>query len=371
MSQHDLSLSGLIVDTNENCHAPDWEVSLQNPHRQNRNMASTQETLLRQWTMLRMVPRYPQKATARDLTDRLQAEDFPVSKRTVERDLLELSAAFPLALDDREKPYGWSWQKDAPAFDLPGLGNHEALTMMLVEQHLGALLPGSTMDVLAPYFKAARQHLMALPKSRHVNSWLNKVRTVPPSQPLLSPKIKPEVQHAVSEALLADRQLEISYKRRGESKPVGYRIHPLALVQRGGLIYLYSRIFDYEDTRILVMHRIESATLLDQPTEYPAGFNIDDEVSKGRFGFGDGSMIKLKAIFTNASGEHLYETPLSRDQVIEVSGDDRLCVSATVADTPQLIWWLLAMGEGAEVVEPLSLRAKIATTVRCMMENYK
>lgn len=371
MSRHDLSLLGLNVATNENCHAHGREVSLQNPHRQNRNMASTQETLLRQWTMLRMIPRYPQKVTARDLTERLQAEDFPVSKRTIERDLLELSTAFPLALDDREKPYGWSWQKDAPAFDLPGLGNNEALTMMLVEQHLGALLPGSTMDVLAPYFKAARQHLMAIPKSRQVNSWLNKVRTVPPGQPMLSPKIKPEVQHAVSEALLADRQLEISYKRRGESKPVEYRIHPLALVQRGGLIYLYTRIFDYEDTRILVMHRIESASLLDQPTEYPVGFNIDDEISKGRFGFGDGSLIKLKAIFTVASGEHLYETALSRDQQIEASGDDHLIVTATVADTPQLIWWLLAMGEGVEVVEPLSLREKITATIRSMMENYQ
>lgn len=216
-------------------------------------MPSNHETLHRQWHMLRHIPRYPHKITAKDLKKKLDAEDFNISKRTVERNLQELSFAFPLALDDREKPYGWSWQKDAPAFDLPGLGNNEALTMMMVEQHLSTLLPATTMDVLAPYFKAARQHLTAIPKAQHVRSWLNKVRTVPPNQPLIAPRIKPEVQHVVSDALLADRQLQIQYRRRGDVKPVEYLIHPLALIQRGGLIYLYVRIFNYEDTKTLAL----------------------------------------------------------------------------------------------------------------------
>jgi predicted DNA-binding transcriptional regulator YafY len=334
-------------------------------------MPSNHETLLRQWQMLRWIPRYPGKITATQIKGKLDAEDFVVTKRTVERDLNDLSLAFPLCVDDRSRPHGWSWQKDAPAFDLPGLGNNEALTMMMVEQHLTTLLPAATLDVLAPNFKAARQHLTAIPKSRHIRSWLNKVRTVPPSQPLLSPKIKPEVQHAVSEALLADLQLEISYRRRGETKPVDYRIHPLALIQRGGIIYLYVRIFNYEDTRMLVMHRIESAMLLDESTEYPEGFNIDDEVNKGRFGFGEGNMLQLQAIFSPESGEHLYETSLSKDQKIEEQSDGSLKITATVADTAQLRWWLLALGAGVEVIEPISLREEIAGIARSMMAKYQ
>lgn len=331
---------------------------------------SSHETLLRQWQMLRHIPRYPHKITARDLKEKLDVEDFNVSKRTVERDLLDLSLAFPLALDDREKPYGWSWQKDAPAFDLPGLGNNEALTMMMVEQHLSTLLPATTMDVLAPYFKAARQHLTAIPKGQHVRSWLNKVRTVPPNQPLVAPRIKPNVQRAVSEALLADQQLQIQYHRRGDTRPVEYRIHPLALIQRGGLVYLYVRIFDYEDTKTLALHRIESATMLGESTHYPAGFNIDDEVAKGRFGFGNGNMICLKARFSRERGEHLFETPLSKDQAIEEQEDGDLLVTAPVADTSQIRWWLLALGDGVEVIEPPTLRTEIMEMIRRMARNY-
>ena len=333
-------------------------------------MSSNHETILRQWQMLRYIPRYPHKISARELKEKLDSENFTVSKRTIERNLMDLSATFPLALDDRDKPYGWSWQKDAPAFDLPGLGNSEALTMMMVEQHLNTLLPATTLEVLEPYFKAAKQHLKTLPKAQQVSSWLNKVRTVSPNQPLLPPKIRPEVQHAVSEGLLMDRQLQITYRRRGDPKTAQYRIHPLALIQRGGLVYLAVCINDHHDTRTLALHRIETVTILKESSQYPAEFNIDDEIAKGRFGFGDGTMITLKAKFRHGCGDHLFETPLSKDQKVEELPDGNLLLTATVASTPQLSWWLLALGDGAEVIEPLKLRDEIRSSIQRMVKIY-
>lgn len=334
-------------------------------------MPSNHETLLRQWQMLRWIPRYPGKITATQLKEKLDAEDFNVTKRTVERDLIDLSLAFPLTVDDRSKPHGWSWQKDAAAFDLPGLANNESLALAMVEQHLATLLPASTLSALAPYFKAAKQHLSAIPKAAHMRTWPDKVRTVPPTQPLIAPTIKPEVQQAVSEALLYDRQLLIGYRKRGQTKASELRVHPLALVQRGGLIYLLTRIFDYEDMRTLALHRITSATMLDEAIQPPDGFNIDEEIAKGRFGFGDGSMIKLKALFRHESGEHLFETPLSKDQHIDEMPDGSMLVTATLADTPQLTWWLLGMGDGVEVLEPLELRSKLAQIVQEMCRTYQ
>ena len=333
-------------------------------------MALQHDTLLRQWHMLRHIPRYPLKITARDLKDKLGLDGFNITKRTVERDLLELSSTFPLALDDREKPYGWSWQKDAPSFDLPGIGNNEALTMVMVEQHLSNLLPASTIDVLKPYFKSAHQHLTATLKAHDVNSWLNKVRTVQPNQSLLAPKIKSDLQRTVSEALLTDKQLKIKYRRRGESKLVEYRIHPLALIQRGGLIYLYVRINDYDDIKILALHRVESAELLSKPTQYPDGFDIEKEIAKGRLDFGSGETITLEVKFTEAAGEHLFETPLSLDQNITEAEDGFLMVTATIPNTPQLLWWLLGFGAGVEVISPASLRKHIAETITKAAKTY-
>lgn len=104
-------------------------------------MATDRETLLRQWQMLRMIPRFPSKITAKTLHEKLASENFTVTKRTVERDLQSLSESFPILSDERDMPYGWSWSKDAKVFDVPGLSNSEALTFKLVEQHLKPLLP--------------------------------------------------------------------------------------------------------------------------------------------------------------------------------------------------------------------------------------
>jgi len=331
-------------------------------------MASNHETLLRQWQMLGYLPRYPAKITASILKDKLDSEQFSVSKRTIERDLMELSLVFPLALDSRSKPYGWSWQKDAPAFDLPGLSNNESLTLMLFEQNLRQLTPTSTLEVMEPYFKAARQRLSKLEDVGKIR-WIDKVRTVSPNQPLLPAVTDPEVYQAVSEALLNDRQMKITYRPKSGDM-TEYRIHPLAMVQRGAITYLYVLIFDYQDTRTLALHRIVSAEILNKKTSYPKNFNIDEEIAKGRFAFGEGNSIKLKAKFSATQGAHLYETPLSHDQTIDELPEGDLIITATVSNTPQLRWWILAMGDGVEVLKPQVLRNAIASSIRNMASHY-
>lgn len=334
-------------------------------------MPTNQDTLVRQWHMLRLVPRYPQKATVQSIHSALQAEGFETTQRTVQRDLNELSLVFPLMADDREKPYGWSWQKDAANFNLPGLTIPEALTMALAEQQLALLLPASMVHELQPHFDAAHKRLKAEPQPHRGRSWLDKVRIVPPTQPLLSPKIRPEVQTVITEALLHERQVDIEYRKRGESKNVVYRVHPLAMVQRGPMLYLYCRLFDYEDTRILAMNRVMAATLLDEAAVFPKDFSLNEKVEAGVWDFGGGGKCRIELVFDPERGDHLLETPLSKDQQAEELENGGLKVIATVADTPQLRWWLMAFGDCVEVIAPENLRAELFGTAQSMCDKYR
>ena len=332
---------------------------------------SSPDTLMRQWQMLRMIPRHPQIITATQLKKKLENEQFIVTKRTVERDLQSLSAVFPLSLDESHRPFGWSWQTDACNFNIPGLSNNEALTFVMVEQHLKTMLPASTLSQLQPYFKAAKQHLNDIPQNERIRSWLNKVRTVPPAQPLLPSPVNEAVQQAVYDALLADRQIDICYKKRGATKISDYRVHPLAVIQRGPVAYLCCYV-DYADAlRKFAMHRIQSVTVLNESVEIPAGFSIDELIAGGEFGFGEGKQIVLEAIFHHGVGEHLYETPISTDQVLVDLGEGKISLKAMVADTQQLVWWLLGLGDGVAVVNPLILRDKIKDAIEKMSQHYR
>ena len=78
---------------------------------------SKHDTFLRQWAMLRLVPRYPAKVDTTSLQRALEDEGFPTTARTIQRDLQTLSGLFPLMVDEREKPFGWSWAKSARVID--------------------------------------------------------------------------------------------------------------------------------------------------------------------------------------------------------------------------------------------------------------
>ena len=335
-------------------------------------MAKHHDTLYRQWQLLRQIPRHPQKIAVKALHGYLAAEGQEISERTLQRDLNDLSLVFPLIVDDREKPYGWSWKKDAKNFDLPGLTTTEALTLVLAERHLSQMLPTSTLDHLRPHFKAAHERLDAEPKPQRGRSWLNKVRTVPPMQPLIPPQIDPEVHRAVSDALLHEQQLEIRYRTKGNSQAAVYKLHPLALIQRGCILYLYARVFDYPNARNLALHRVEHVNILEEAAIPPDGFDLDNKIEMGVWGFGAGEQIAIKLRFYDGTGEHLRETPLSRDQQVEAVPEQAgvLNIRATVADTPQLKWWLLGFGDGVEVLAPEVLRRSLSETVGKMVGRY-
>lgn len=334
-------------------------------------MATNQQSLLRQWHMLRMVPRAPARIAAKELCERLGNVDFPVDLRTVQRDLKQLSSVFPIALDDRAKPFGWSWLRNASSFDLPGMTLPEALTLTMVEQHLRHHLPPTAVEALHPHFKSAARTLAAVDSAVPSRAWLDKVRSVPPQQPLLPPRMDEECQRTVYLALMQDRQLRLHYRKRDADAPTIYQaVHPLAVVQRGGLIYLVCMFADFGDVRTIALHRVQQAEALYEPARKKAGFDIDAYIASGQFGVIAGAPIKLRAVFTRTAGEHLFETPLSADQMLAATTGNRLQLDATVPNTRSLVWWLLGFGDGVVVHEPAALREELAGIAARMAMSY-
>jgi predicted DNA-binding transcriptional regulator YafY len=295
-----------------------------------------------------------------DLARRLEEAGFSINTRSVQRDLERLSQLYPLIADTRSKPYGWRWAPDARPITLPGLSEAEALTFHLVEKHLEGLLPASTAADLNPYFRSAREKLNASSGKSPLGSWTHRIRVVAPQQPFLAPKVDREIRRIVTQALLRARQLEITYRAPWSKAAKKHRIHPLGLIQHGPVFYLCVRFYEYDVPRMIALHRITSATLIDQTVEPPTGFDLDRWIEGGAFGFGElGKPIKLDIEFTDHAGDVLLETPLSEDQTATESGG-ALRVRATVMDTERLRWWILGFGPRAKVIGPRALREEVS-----------
>lgn len=320
---------------------------------------ATLETLQFALELLKRIPR-SHKVSAPELSRQLNDAGWKRDLRTVQRQLDELAQHFDIERDARSKPYGYRWKEQARGLSLPGLTEKESLVLALAEQHLRALLPAQVLSSMQPFFEQARLNLgyraQGAPAAA-AREWMDKVRVVSTTQPLLPPTIPDGVLEAVSSALYANRWLEIEYVNSAQRKVTG-TVMPLGLAQQGTRLYLVCRFKDYEDERSLAVHRITAATVSTTGFERPPEFDLARYDNDGRFGFTNGKRIRLKLRIDKGAGLHLLESPLASDQTVKDEGTHYL-ITATVMDTAQLVWWLRGFGSAVEVLSPKHLAARL------------
>lgn len=291
--------------------------------------------------LLRLIPRYG-RVTAKDLQQKLANLGYPRSERTIQRQLDMISQRFAIERDDRAKPYGYTWAKDAKNLELAGISAEQSLLLSLAYDELRFMLPANISQGLNDFFASAERHLRDQTKPQ-VSAWRNKVASVPPTQPLLPPTMDDDVFANISQALFENRYLDIVYQAQ-QQPPKSATVMPLALVRQEPRLYLVVKYKGYEDVRHLAVNRIKSAKISLFDFKRPDDFDLQDYIAKGHFGIGDGSQVRLSFCIGKSQGFHLTETPLSTDQTIQ-EFDDHYHISATVPDSEMLDWWLAKFGD--------------------------
>lgn len=327
----------------------------------------TGQAIARQWAMLRTIPRAPAKAVAADIAAKLRDQGFRTSRRTVERDLQALSGRFPLVVDDRSKPYGWSWMKHAGIELTPALTPSQSVALLMADRHLKNLLPRVMHRELAPLFLAAERELA----STGWTDWHKRTAISSHALTLLPPAINASVLASIQLAFSQRRCLDGRYRAKGATTERAVKIHPLGLLQRDAVLYLVCTMYDFADVRQLAIHRLTDVVVSSDARHEPDGFDFAAYVQSAGARAYSARPIKLVALFTEAAAEHLKETPQSADQTwTPVPASQQVRIRATVADTDQLRWWLLGFGSQVEVVAPRALRSEFACELTDALSRY-
>jgi predicted DNA-binding transcriptional regulator YafY len=329
------------------------------------------DTTLRQLKLLEYLPRQPRKVSPQEIKESLLQSGFEVSIRTIQRDLKTLSAILPLISDERDKPYGWSWHKDATGLN-PAMDPIEALTFSLAEEYLEPIMPGKSFKRMKVFFERANNVLKEMDKSS-IKKWRDNVRVIPQWQTLMAPSINEKAEAAIYEALLKGQQLEVKYLKRGEVKADKRTINPLGIVLQGVVHRLICTMAeDPESPRHLPIHRFKSAEWNGNNATSPKGFNLDGFIESQNIGFlVSKKPLSLEVIFEPMAGFHLTETPISKDQILKQLDDGRYLLKVKLPDTSQIRWWLLGFGSQVEVIRPVSLRKEFKENSKSLVNIYK
>ena len=326
------------------------------------------DTLMRQWMMLRAIPRHPRRIDAPTIHAMLGDWGISVSLRTIQRDLNALAETFPLDFDE-SKPQGWCWREGASQLEVPSMDVHAALTFNLVEQYMKNMLPRSTLSHMAPWFDAAQG--VASSQASSVTKWRDKLRVIPHTLNKVPAPIDPDIQATIYNGLLSDQQLLVTYRAITTGKEAKtYPIHPLGLVVMEQVVYLVCTVKDYQDARFLALHRIDSAVLMDTPATPPAGFDIDEFILR-EFGIRLGKdSFKLILRIRGVLAKYLAETPVAPDQSMSQIDDIWTRVEVAVQDTIQLRTWLRSLGPDAVIEKPDFLRKVLSEEFKTLASYY-
>ncbi|PVZ70395.1 helix-turn-helix transcriptional regulator [Pelagibaculum spongiae] len=310
-------------------------------------MAANEDNLEFTLSLLAQIPSRPSRTSVSELLDALSAE-YTCSERKIQRKLKFLTEQGYIEQDNRSKPYGYWLIKKPDFLSAAGLTAQQSLLLKLAEDHLTNLLPVSVMRSMKPIFQQAELQVNQINSADKPESqWLNKVRLVSETQPLLAPAIADGIFETISEALYHDKYLDLRYKNAKGQQKDKQGIMPLGMAQQGKRIYLVCRFPGYDNERSLALHRIESAKKSTLGFKRPTDFDLKKYDNDGRFGFGEGKKCRLSFHIKKSAGHHLSETKLSEDQTIEPSKEhkDYLHITATVIDSKQLHMWLNSFGE--------------------------
>ena len=132
---------------------------------------------------------------------------------------------------------------------------------------------------------------------------------------------------------------------------------PLGLVQQGPRMYLVCRFDGYTNERNLALHRIVFAKASSLTFKRPPEFDLKQYDDDGRFGYGNGDLIKLTFRIEKGHGFHLVESPLSEDQQV-CEEKEHYKIRATVVDSEMLDWWLRGFGKAVSGISKTKLVGK-------------
>ncbi|MDO6765909.1 YafY family protein [Agarivorans sp. 1_MG-2023] len=335
-------------------------------------MSLAKDPLLRQLSMLQMIPKPPGRIASTTLMERLLERGFEVSERTIQRDLQKLSSIFPLIVDESSKPYRWSLTAEYSS-SLPAIDTATSLAFALAEPFLKRQLPNAALSLITRETNQAKRHLNAL-QQNELSKWRSKVRTIPDGLQFVLPEINQQVWQQLSDALLHEQQVKVSYYSRKKSKERELILNPLGIVNKSKCSYLVAIVEGYETPTIYALHRFRKAQVQAESCASPADFNLDEYLQSGALGWSESPQAHVMLI-ANISSElaiTLKEAPISDSQKIQRDKQEPrpYRLMAKVPNNKETLWWLFSLNSRIHVLEPDCWVNEIKKTIEELADAY-
>lgn len=323
------------------------------------------DQVTRHWHLLQRLASAPSGLTLSQLVEAIP-EDLTRHPRTVRRDLAALEAAqFPLLNERVDGEVRWRLLDGFRRIPSPRLSATELMALAF-SRNLMAPLRGTIIQA-------------------SLNSALSKITAAIPSEAAdylhrldrwFSVGLGPHKRYRdhrrtidlLTEAITHRRTAQVRYFSAARNATSRREVDPYRLRYVDGGLYLIAYCHWRKDVRMFAVERIRSLTLTDHPYQMPLHFDIDAYVEDALVVM-RGERIAVELLFDKPTAAWAKDRVWHPSQQLKPLKGGQLRMTLTVADTRELVGWILSFGSGVRVIRPTKLNDAVADEAKTIYRN--
>lgn len=318
----------------------------------------------RQIYILSLLSQNPIGYTADEIVEKLKKWDVILTKRTINRDIDELSMSYAIEEEERNGKTYFLARKfsmenvDLTIQDLMAISFMQQLVQQYEHTAMGMAAEEMLRKIAANTGNLNRKHMEELSKSIRIvdgNEWKNQ-------------DVKPEIEQMITAAIEKQTKIEICYHSWNSDEITRRIIHPFSLT----LIDRYLCVEGYcelrREIRTFRLSRIQSITVLKEGFSFPEDY--DKKRYENQFIYLSGKHAETLLIqFDQETGRYVKEYEAHRaDRLTE--NEAGLLFEKHTAITTEVLRWILKFGAGAKVLQPEGFVEQVRKETEQMWKQY-
>jgi predicted DNA-binding transcriptional regulator YafY len=173
----------------------------------------------------------------------------------------------------------------------------------------------------------------------------------------------------LTKAITRGRTVQMRYYSASRQATTRREVDPYRLRYIDGGLYLIGYCHWRKDVRMFGVERIRSCTLTDHPYQMPLDADVETYIEDALIVM-RGKRIEVELLFDKETVAWVRDRIWHPSQQFTQLKDGRLRMALTVADTRELLGWILSFGNGVWVMKPDSLRAALEAETRSILRGY-
>ncbi len=292
------------------------------------------------------------------------ARECEVASKTVRRDIefMRERMGLPIAYNGATK--GFYYTEEVSGFPNVQITEGELFALIVAEK---ALQQYRGTHFEKPLLSAIKKMEQSLPNTISLNlaSLEQTISFRTRAEPLLNLEVFDQLSRAAAER----RQIELSYRKPGQSKAEARLVDPYHLANINGEWYLFAYDHAREDIRTFAPTRIQSVKATGRTFPRPERFSLEQRLQNS-FGVYSGKGAYHVVIrFAPRVADYVREKKWHESQELRELKAGGVELSLKLSSLPEIERWILSWGGDATVIKPLELRESIHAAARSILSQ--